>query len=59
MPDGNGNYTVEEAKQLLDEVKLTLMTMFSAAFVEPIADPKVSVLLSRDQIEIEISSCRG
>lgn len=56
MPDINGNYVVDDAKQLLDEMKLTLLAMFSADFIEPIADPRISVLLSRDQIEIEINS---
>jgi hypothetical protein len=58
MPNGN-DYTVEDAKQLLDEVKLTLLNLFSEDLVEPIVDPKVSVLLSRDQIEIEIQSSRS
>lgn len=57
MPNGN-DYTVEDAKQLLDEMKLALLAMFSADFVEPIADPRISILLSRDQIEIEINSSK-
>jgi len=55
MPDLNGSYTAEDAKQLLDEVKLVMLDLFGR---DAETNSKISVLLSRDQIEIEIRSRR-